>query len=200
MAEGFTCTKCGKVCVSENGLKKHYTMSHGGYSQEELFEYGITPSRRDIARNLDAGHSSIDDAVNAAPDTEGASRPERERGTRTRRSSKEEREQAAESAEFERLRPQLVKRWKRRLRVPYSLWARLANDPQVALTDDEAEEGAEMHVDFCQAMGWLRAGKIEAVIDLTMWHGATILARSNLGQSLMGMFEPKEPEDVPKPN
>jgi len=169
---------------------------HGGYYAQDLRNSGVTVTDRDIARSLDGGHTNIDGVVDSAPETETDADSERTSGGirgGTRRSSKDEKIRAAELQEFERLRPQLVKRWKRRIRIPFSLWARLANDPAIALSDDEVEEGAEMHVDLCLAMGWLKAGKIEAIMDTIMWWGASGLSRSQAGKDLLGIFNPQRP-------
>lgn len=181
----FKCPKenCGIELDTEGGLKRHMTRIHGPYSAQDLRDAGIAPTRNDVARTLDSGHSSIDSVVASAPDTETS-----DKDKKPGRESKESKIKAAEIAEFDRLRPQLIKRWKRRLRIPFSMWARLADDPEIALSEDELNEGAEMHVDFCQAMGWLRAGKIEAVMDMTFWWGATALSRSQAGKELLQNF------------
>jgi hypothetical protein len=197
------CSKCDFETESPIGFKQHMSKSHGGYFQKDLTDAGITPTRSDVARSLDSGRTSIGDVLKDAPDGEttdetkqsGRGRP---RGTQ----SKAARAEAEQQAEFDRLRPLLVSKWKRRLRIPYSLWARLAGDPQVALSEKEVEEGAELHVEFVQAMGWVHAGKVEAVVDLAMWHGATILGRSEIGQNLIKTFTmpEAEPEEKDKPN
>lgn len=186
----FTCPKCQIDLDTEGGLKRHMTKKHGGYYADDLRNAGITPNERDIARALDGGNTSIDTVIDSAPNTESSTKTNstgKRGGT-----AKESRILAEQQAEFQRLRPQLVERWKRRLRIPYSLWARLASDPGIALTEKELEEGATMHVDFCEAMGWLKAGKIEAIMDLTLWHGATALSRSELGKQLLNSFNAKE--------
>lgn len=172
------------------------TRRHGGYTVEDLRSNGITPNNRDIARSLDSGHTGIDSVIAGAPDLESDAEPEGKKRTRQPKQTTEEKQKASDLEEFQRLRPQLTERWKRRLRIPYSLWARLANDPQIALSERELDEGAIMHVDFCEAMGWLKAGKIEAIIDLSLWHGATALSRSDLGKQLLRSFS-GDTEQVP---
>lgn len=194
------CPKCETELDTEGGLKRHMTTAHGGYYVQDLRDAGIEPTNRDIARALDSGRKSISETREGAPENETADEPQgSRRGPRQKRQSASERAEAEAAAEFDRLRPLLIRKWKRRLRIPYSLWARLSGDNSVALSDEELNEGAEMHVDFVQAMGWLRAGKIEAVIDITMWHGGTILARSDLGKNLIRSFmesEAKQKEEV----
>lgn len=196
------CPKCEFQSDSEIGIKRHLTTDHGGYYIQDLKDAGIEPTNRDIARALDNGRKSISETREGAPDNETAEETSgSRRGPRQKRQSATERAEAEQAAEFDRLRPLLIRKWKRRLRIPYSLWARLSGDSSVALSDDELNEGAEMHVDFVQAMGWLRAGKIEAVIDITMWHGGTILARSDLGKNLIRSFmEPQQVTDEKEVN
>lgn len=190
------CPSCTFETESEQGFKQHMSKTHGGYSLDQLRGAGITPTRADTARALDSGRTSIADTVAGAPESETA---DEFKSKTTRGSSKASRAEAQQIAEFERLRPLLISKWKRRLRIPYSLWARLANDPEIALSETEATEGAEMHVELMQAMGWLRAGKIEAVADLILWHGGTILGRSELGKQLIQGFN-APPQPTEKPN
>lgn len=185
----FTCAKCGVEMATEGGLKRHHTRVHGPYSADDLRASGIETTGKDIARSID-GNQTIEDVILKSPDTESSAKDK----TQNKREAKE---RAEEIAEFRRLRPQLVDRWKRRLRIPYSLWATLAHDPQIALTEKECQDGAELHVDFCEAMGWLKAGKIEAIIDLGLWHSATALSRSDLGKALIASFQTKPPEEKP---
>ena len=199
----FQCPKCEFNTDKEAGWKRHFSMAHGPYSEEDLRSVGIQPTQRDIARTLDSGHTSIDSVVDSAPESEsdgGSEQPSgraRRNTSRSPRMSKEEQQDQRDRELFEQNREGMVRRWKRRLRVPYSLWARLADDPQIQLSEEEVTEGAEMHVDFCAAMGWYKAGKVEAIFDLTMWHGATILSRSQIGQQLMQSFNiEKKPEET----
>jgi hypothetical protein len=188
------CPQCEFTTDSDKGFKSHMSKSHGGYYQKDLTEAGITANRSDIARSLDSGRKSIGDTLADAP--EGETENDKGKGARAPRQSKANRAEAEQQAEFERLRPLLLRKWERRLRIPYGMWARLSGDPNVALSSEELKEGAEMHVDFVQAMGWLRAGKVEAVVDLAMWHGATILSRSKLGQQLIASFDaPIQPKE-----
>jgi hypothetical protein len=191
----YTCTKCDPSIDfdTEGGLKRHLTRKHGGYYVEDLRSAGVSVNQRDIARSLDSGNTSIDSVIASAPDTESSGKVDGAQ-TNQKRTSKEAREKLQELEEFRRLRPQLIDRWKRRLRIPYSMWARLANDPEIMLPEKELEEGATLHVDFCEAMGWLKAGKIEAMVDLTLWHGGTILSRSQFGKSLIASINPPIPE------
>jgi hypothetical protein len=199
----FLCKRCNIELDTEGGFKRHMTRIHGKYSQEDLRDAGIEPTQRDIARTLDSGNTSINDVIAGAPELEsdaGSSTRGQNVRTGTRGSTREDKQRASDLTEFDSLRPQMVKRWKRRLKVPYSLWARLANDPSIALTEDELTEGAEMHIDLFRALGWLKAGKIEAIADTLMWHGATALSRSDLGQQLLNSFRAPEDEDVSKTN
>lgn len=192
----FTCAKCGIPMDTEGGLKRHLTTKHGGYTQQDLRDTGIEPTQRDIARSLDGGNMSIDDVIANAPENESDAKQNKP----GKRQNKEIKSQMQDLEDFRRLRPQLVERWKRRLRVPYSMWARLANDPEIALSDKEVTEGAEMHVDFCEAMGWLKAGKVEAIVDIIFWHGATGLSRSQLGKQLLAQFSAENPNNDPNAN
>lgn len=186
----FNCPRCDIPFDLESGLKRHMTRKHGGYTQEEMTTAGVEPSGKDIARSLD-GHESIASVVEEAPETEGAQKKDKAKARREEKQLEKDRE------DFLRARPQMVARWKRRLRVPYSLWARLADDPGIKLSEEELQEGAELHVDFCEAMGWFKAGKIEAIVDLSMWHGATALSRSELGRNLMRQFSDPPANDSP---
>ena len=170
--------------------------SHGGYNREQLKGAGLEESSHDRIKFM-SGYKSLEEVRAAAPETEGEGQASQVgtprtgmQRTRVPRLSKEEQQKAAEEEEFNRLRPMLVRKWNRRLRIPYSLWARLANDPKIALTEKEAEEGAELHVELMQAFGWIHAGKIEAIADLVLWHGATALGRSDLGAQLLAQFQP----------
>jgi hypothetical protein len=184
----FNCPRCSIPLDTEGGLKRHMTRKHGGYNSDEIVSAGGEPSGKDIARSID-GHVSIDSVVADAPESE-TIKKDKAAEKREQKKSEKERE------EFLRLRPQLVNRWKRRLRIPYSLWARLTDDQDIKLSEQELTEGAELHVDFCDAMGWFRAGKIEAIMDLGMWHGATILSRSKTGKSLLNSFKEKPDEST----
>lgn len=184
---------------SEQGWRTTMSRRHGGYHANELQQAGLTENAGDRIRYL-SGFRSLEEVRAAAPETEGEGGPGSPSGqrttvrTRTPRLSKEEQEKLAQQAEFERLRPMLVKKWERRLRMLYGTWARIAGDPKIALEDREANEGAEQHVELMMAFGWIHAGKIEAIADVCMWHGAAILSRSDLGQQLMNSFSP-QPED-----
>lgn len=175
----YTCPQCQIELDTEPGLKRHMTRKHKSYSQDDLRSAGVTtPQGKDIARSLD-GHTGIDSVIADAPDSETKTSEKKKRDNKEYQSALDE---------FRRARPLLLKRWERRLRIPYSLWAALANDPKIRLADKEAEDGAALHVDFCEAMGWFKAGKIEAIADLVLWHGATALSRSDIGQTLISKF------------
>lgn len=184
------------------GWKQHMSSVHRGYTQEEAREVGVEHAPGDVIKGM-SGFRSLEEVRAAAPDTEGASDPRGQgQGASTQvrrpRLSKDDQAKLELQNEFDRLRPMLVGKWERRLRIPYSLWARLANDPKISLTDKEATEGAEMHVELMQAMGWLRAGKVEAIADLVLWHGATILGRSDLGAQLLASISGPQPEQEEK--
>lgn len=184
------CDQTGqKYKISEpKGWIMHMSRFHKGFTREEAREAGVEAAPGDVIKGM-SGFRSLEEVQAAAPEQEGgsgsATGTQGRTVTRSPRLSKEEQEKLALQSEFERLRPLLLRKWERRLRTPYSLAARLANDPKIQLTDEEAADGAEMHVDFMQAMGWLRAGKIEAIADLVMWHGTMILGRSDLGSQLL---------------
>lgn len=177
---------------------------HGGYTRDDLSRAGIEENAGDRIRMM-SGYKNMEEVRAAAPETEGegvtpgASGQRGGPAIRRPRLSKSEQEKQAAQEEFDRLRPLLVKKWERRLRIPYSLWARLAADPKVALSDKEATEGAELHVELMQAFGWIHAGKIEAIADLVLWHGATVLGRSELGLHLLEQLGPQQQEQE-KPN
>lgn len=195
----FKCPHCAFQTEKDSGWRKHMSGSHGGYHRDELQTAGLEENAGDRIRYL-SGFRSLEEVRAAAPETEGEGTSSGQRvsasprGTRTPRLSKEDQEKLAQQAEFERLRPMLVKKWERRLRMLYGTWARIAGDPKIALEDREANEGAEQHVELMMAFGWIHAGKIEAIADVCMWHGAAILSRSDLGQQLMNSFSP-QPED-----
>jgi hypothetical protein len=187
----FACPHCSFVTDKPPGWRKHMSGSHKGYSREELQKAGLEENAGDRIRYL-SGFKNMAEVGAAAPESEGQTTqpPTTRIGPRTPRLSKEEQEKAAQQAEFERLRPMLVKKWERRLRMLYGTWSRLAGDKKIALEDKEATEGAEQHVELMMAFGWMHAGKIEAIADVCMWHGAAILSRSDLGQQLMNSFNP----------
>lgn len=198
------CDQTGqKYAISTaSGWKSHFSRWHGGFTRDEAREAGVEAAPGDVIKSM-SGFRSLEEVRAAAPDTEGAGDPRGQgQGASTQarrpRLSKDEAAKLELQNEFDRLRPMLVGKWERRLRIPYSLWARLANDPKISLTDKEATEGAEMHVELMQAMGWLRAGKVEAIADLVLWHGATILGRSDLGAQLLASMSGPQPETEEK--
>ena len=193
------CPHCAFSTEKDTGWRQHMSKSHTGYTREELQAAGLEENAGDRIRYL-SGFRSLEEVRAAAPDQEGeAGTSGQSPSSRTRnvarvpRLSKEEQEKAQQQAEFERLRPMLVKKWERRLKMLYGTWARLAGDKSIALEGAEANEGAEQHVELMIAFGWVHAGKIEAIADVCMWHGAAILSRSELGQQLINSF--KLPED-----
>lgn len=193
----FPCPHCAFKTEKETGWRQHLSKSHQGYTREELQTAGLEENAGDRIRYL-SGFRNLEEVRAAAPETEGASEQRAtHRQQRQPRLSKEEQEKLAQQAEFERLRPMLVKKWERRLRMLYGTWARLAGDPKIALEGQEATEGAEQHVELMMAFGWIHAGKIEAIADVCMWHGAAILSRSELGQSLINSFK-AGPEGEPE--
>lgn len=188
--------------TTPQGWRQHMSSYHKGYTSEEAREVGVEHAPGDVIKGM-SGFRSLEEVRAAAPETEGDGASGQQSGrNRTapaiRRLSKEDQAKAAQEEEFARLRPLLVKKWERRLRTPYSVVARMTGDPKIQLTDEEATEGAEMHVEFMQAMGWLHAGKIEAVADLVMWHGAMILSRSTWGEELLAGFSAPKPEEPEK--
>jgi hypothetical protein len=196
------CPHCGDTARigTDKGWRRHMSSQHGGYTKEQLQTAGIEENAGDRIRYLSAGFQSLTEVRNAAPESEGEASATAQRGSgpvsaRRPRLSKEEQQKASEQAEFDRLKPVLLAKWRRRLRIVYGTWARLAEDEKIRLTDDEADEGSEMHVELMQAFGWIRAGKIEAVVDLCMWHGAMILSRSDAGQALLNSFKGQQPEN-----
>lgn len=205
MTKLFKCglTGCDFETESEQGWKSHRSKSHKeGYSKADLQAAGIEESAHDRIKFM-SGFRSLEEVQAAAPATEGEAGASQQTGktgsVKRFRLSQEEKDKAAQAAEFERLKPVLLKKWNRRLRMIYGVWARLAEDPKIKLTDDEADEGSEMHVELMQAFGWIHAGKIEAVVDLLMWHGGAILARSELGSQLLAQFQQpskEQPEQV----
>lgn len=181
----------------QSGWRKMMGTRHGGYTREQLQTSGLEENAGDRIRYL-SGFRSLEEVRAAAPETEGEGTNPSGQGSRstqrvarTPRLSKEEQEKLAQQAEFDRLRPMLVKKWERRLRMLYGTWSRIAGDPKIALEDREASEGAEQHVELMMAFGWIHAGKIEAIADVCMWHGAAILSRSDLGQQLINSFNPQ---------
>ena len=179
-----------------SGWKRHFSLRHNGFTKAEAEEAGVETAPGEVIKGM-SGFRNLEEVRAAAPETEGAanlSPGASGQRQRTPRLSKEDQDKQALQAEFDRLRPILIKKWERRLRIPYSVWSRLANDPKIQLSDNEATEGAEMHVELMQAMGWLRAGKVEAIADLILWHGATILGRSELGSQLLSQFSMSQPE------
>jgi hypothetical protein len=185
------CIVCDFTNDSEIGLKRHYTVKHGGYDDEQLRQSGVSQDN-DVARTLDSGRSSIDDVRSQAPEGESA---EPVKGTAKTSSAKSKKSgDSEERKRFLELRPLLVSKWKRRLRIPYGVFAKLLGDPEIALTEQDAEDGANLHVDLMDAMGWYQAGKLEAVADVCVWHGATILSRSKIGKQLFAEAEAIEEE------
>jgi hypothetical protein len=189
----LTCPTCKYEAETPRGWRYHMGASHGGYTREQLQTAGIEESAHDRIKFM-SGFRSSEEVAAAAPATEGEAAATNAQGrasvprTRQPRLSKEEQEKAQQLAEFERLKPVLINKWKRRLRMVYGVWARMADDPKIKLTDSEADEGSEMHVELMQAFGWIHAGKIEAIADLVMWHGGMILSRSQLGEQLLAQF------------
>lgn len=172
---------------SEGGIKRHFTTAHKGYDEEQLRQAGVVSSNP-VAKTADAGRSSIGEVVASAPETESAQEDKRK---------KREPKQTPEDKERERMvsmRPVLIAGWKRRLKAPYLIFAKMTGDPGIALSEEEAQIGAEMHADLMIELGWIRAGKMLAIFDVGTWHLATFLTRSTWGKDLLDSFTQPEAE------
>jgi hypothetical protein len=87
------------------------------------------------------------------------------------------------------------RRWGRRMRLIYSVWAKIADDPKIKLSDDEEKDFGQIHADFAMAWGITASTKIEASADLAIIHFTVIASRSKWMTELLESLRGKEDED-----
>lgn len=156
------CPKCQKDFATEGSLKVHLSNMHGGYSVDDLKTAGITPTKRDIARNL-AGNVSASEVSEQAPDTEPKIGESSEPQRRTRR-TKTAVDPAIEAAKDRILRA----RCERIASLPYSLLASLTGEEDIRLDATEKADITEAYVTLSKAYGW------EGTSKLILWSDVMI--------------------------
>lgn len=184
------CPQCSFETESEKGFKMHMTMTHKGYSTDELKSAGITPNRRDIARQL-AGDASSKDVSGSAPDSEPKIGEGDVQGKRTRR-SKQVIDPAIEEAKERILRA----RCERIASLPYSLMASLTGEPDFKLTHEEKQDLTEAYLTLSKANGWEGTSKLILWGDVMICQASTFARpeRRAAMSRLVGMNDATEPE------
>lgn len=86
------------------------------------------------------------------------------------------------------------RRWGRRMRLVYSVWAKIADDPKIKLSDDEEKDFGQVHADFAMAWGIAASTKIEASADLVIIHFTMIASRSKWMTELLENLRGKDDE------
>src|ERR1700686_1219555 len=120
------CAKCGKDFANESSLKTHYTGQHGGYDLSDLKASGVTPTKRDIARQL-AGNASSSEVSKQAPESEPAIG--QEVGTKRKRRSSGQEDPDVLAAKERILRA----RCQRAASLPYTLLGNILGEPDIKL-------------------------------------------------------------------
>lgn len=165
------CPKCQQECNGETGLRRHMSMSHGGYSTDELKSVGIKPNQKDIARAM-AGNASSKEVTDQAPDSEpkigdAGSQP----GKRARRAKAETLDPEVEAAKERILRARCA----RMASLPYTLLAKLVGDDAVKLSQEEEADLTESYVTVARAYGWEGTSKFILWGDVMICHAAIVM-------------------------
>lgn len=157
----FQCPHCSYAPASIQGWKSHMSRSHGGWNLKQLEESGGEPTARDRARAL-SGYQSLAEVKAAAPELEGTPAPTSAIASRKPRITREE----AEKAERVRLARERIGGviCDKAARSPYRLWAALAGDPSLKLSDEEALEMKQAYEQLAEGLG----------ADFTLWYFALL--------------------------
>lgn len=192
---------CKKGCEgvhfdSPLGWKMHMSKTHGQYTEEDMKEVGVTPSARDIARNL-AGNTSAREVAEKAPDSEPTigEADGKPQGVRRRRT-----QAPAVDPEVEAAKERIIRaRCQRIATLPYSLLAGLVGDDRVRLSDLEARELTEAYVTLSKAYGWEGTSKLLLWGDVMICHAA-IIGQKDRKEAILGKFssEPEQPAQDPE--
>ena len=167
----MNCPQCQQECNGETGLRRHMSMTHGGYSVEDLKKVGVTPNRKDIARAL-AGNTSAKEVTEQAPDTEPKIGEVGEVKTRTRRSKTQTEDPAILAAKENILRL----RCSRIASLPYSLLANVMDEPEIKLSKEEEEMLTESYLTLAKAYGWEGTSKLLLWGDVLIVQTAIVMA------------------------
>lgn len=96
------------------------------------------------------------------------------------------------------IREAIERRWGRRMRMVYSVWARITDDPKMRLSDEEEKDFGQVHADFALAWGIAASNKLEATFDVLTMHGTAIAGRSKwVAEILQGLKKTEEENELP---
>lgn len=93
------------------------------------------------------------------------------------------------------LREACERRWSRRMKWIYGVWARITDDPAMKLTEEEEKDFGQVHADFAMAWGIAASNKLEAAFDVGTMHLTVIAVRSKFVAELL--TKKKEEEELP---
>lgn len=85
----------------------------------------------------------------------------------------------------------LERRWSRRMRLIYGVWAKILDDKTLRLTEQEEKDFGQVHADFAVAWGITASNKLEASLDVLTMHGTSIAARSKWVQEALAALHSK---------
>lgn len=192
----------GRIFETAMGLKKHLTMSHGGWNLEDLKTAGAVVSDSDIARSMTPGRfNSLASVAEGAPDRDsdaepGEGRENRSTSSQSPRKPYTRKQKGPNDAEIELLRKATIARCRRMAKLPYSMWAAITGDPSLRLNPEEEEELTAGYVALFEAYGWQVAGKLWAWLDLTAAHCALIAVRSDVMKNLFAGQQEQPQEEL----
>lgn len=90
------------------------------------------------------------------------------------------------------------RRWGRRMRMVYGVWAKIVDDPKIALSEQEATDFGQVHADFAMAWGITASNKLEATFDVLTIHGTVIASRSKwVEEILKGLNKTEDENELP---
>ncbi len=96
------------------------------------------------------------------------------------------------------LREAVERRWGRRIRMIYSVWAKVTDDPKIRLSEEEEKDFGQVHADFALAWGIAASNKLEATFDVLTIHGTVIAGRSKwVAEILQGMKKTEDENELP---
>ncbi len=99
------------------------------------------------------------------------------------------------------LREALERRWGRRMRMIYSVWARITDDAKMRLSDQEEKDFGQVHADFALAWGIAASNKLEATFDVLTMHGTAVAGRSKwVAEILQGLKKTEDQNELPAGN
>jgi hypothetical protein len=160
----------------------------------------------DIARNMTPGRfNSLEEVANAAPvrdsdELEPGVERELEKKHRGRpKGSKNAPKQTVASDEAKKaLEKATLIRCKRLAATPFSLWAAIAQDPDLKLSAEETESLQQAWFATFVAMGWTgEASKLWCWLELSTTYAALVAVRSKTIQAMLTPQPPQEPIEDP---